>query len=140
MQASELLQRMGSNRTPLIIDARGEVEFKRCHIRSAINVPVRKLLLHSGYLPPDKGRVVVVTCEHGHRTAVASALLSLYGYRNTEFLEGSPESWKEADLPLDTSDFGFPRLGMAVDRCSDPVAHPDFGRRDVTSSRRIGND
>ena len=101
MQASELLQRIESNQAPLVIDARSEIEFKRGHVRGAINVPVRKLLLHTAYLPPDKGRRVVVTCEHGQRAAVANALLSLYGYHDTEFLEGDPEDWKEAGLPLE---------------------------------------
>jgi rhodanese-related sulfurtransferase len=102
MQASELLQRIESNGAPLIIDARSEIEFKHGHIKGAINVPVRKLLLHTAWLPPDKDREVVVTCEHGQRAAVANGLLSLYGFHNTEFLDGFLEAWKEAGLPLET--------------------------------------
>jgi rhodanese-related sulfurtransferase len=94
-----------SSRPPLVVDARGEIEFKRGHIKGALNVPVRKLLLHTAWLPTDKGREVVVTCEHGQRAAIAKALLSLYGFHNTEFLEGSLEGWKEAGLPLETGDF-----------------------------------
>jgi len=105
MQASEMLQRIESNRAPLLIDARSEIEFKRGHIKGAINVPVRKLLLHTAWLPKDKDREVVVTCEHGQRAAIAKALLSLYGFHNTEFLEGFLEGWKEAGLPLETGDF-----------------------------------
>jgi rhodanese-related sulfurtransferase len=101
MQASELLQRIESNRAPLIIDARSEFEFRHSHIRGAINVPVRKLLLHTAPLPPDKDREVVVTCEHGQRASIAKALLSLYGYHNTEFLEGYLEGWKKSGLPLE---------------------------------------
>jgi len=105
MQPSELFQRIDSNRPPLIIDARGEIEFKRGHIKGAINVPVRKLLLHAAWLPTDKDREVVVACEHGQRAAIAKALLALYGYPNTEFLEGYPEDWREAGLPLETQVF-----------------------------------
>jgi rhodanese-related sulfurtransferase len=101
MEASELLQRIESNQAPLIIDTRSEIEFKRGHIKGAINIPVRKLLLHTAQLPPDKEREVVVTCEHGQRAAIAKALLSLYGYNNTEFLEGFLKGWKEAGLPLE---------------------------------------
>jgi hypothetical protein len=36
MQARELLQRIESNRAPLVIDARGEIELKRGHIKGAI--------------------------------------------------------------------------------------------------------
>ena len=102
MEARELLQRIESNRAPLVIDARSEIEFKRGHIKGAINAPVRKLLLHRADLPPDKDREVVVTCEHGQRAAIAKGLLSLYGYHNTEFLEGYLEGWREAGLPLET--------------------------------------
>ena len=102
MQASELLQRIESNRAPLVIDARSEIEFKRGHIKGAINAPVRKLLLHRAKLPSEKDREVVVTCEHGQRAAIAKRLLSLYGYHNTEFLEGFLEGWKVAGLPLET--------------------------------------
>jgi len=42
MQANELLQRIESNRAPLIIDARSEIDFKLGHIKGAINAPVRK--------------------------------------------------------------------------------------------------
>jgi len=44
----------------------------------------------------------VVTCEHGQRAAIAKGLLSLYGYPNTEFLEGFRGGWREAGLPLET--------------------------------------
>lgn len=116
MHASELLQRIESSRAPLIVDARSEVEFKRAHVKGAVNVPMRKLLLHSAYLPPDKGRAVVFTCDPGERTAAANALLSRYGYRNAEFLEGGPDEWKAACLPLVTGDFHLHGLGVAVDR------------------------
>jgi phage shock protein E len=100
MQATELLQRIESNRAPLILDTRSEIEFKRGHIKGAVNVPMRKLLLHAALLPPNKDREVVVTCEDGQRAAIAKALLSLYGYNNSEFLEGFLEAWKKAGLPL----------------------------------------
>jgi rhodanese-related sulfurtransferase len=103
MQPSELFQRIDSNRPPLIIDARGEIEFKRGHIKGAINVPVRKLLLHAAWLPTDKDREVVVACELGQRAAIAEALVTLYGFRKAEFLDGFPEGWNEAGLPLEAS-------------------------------------
>jgi hydroxyacylglutathione hydrolase len=101
MQASELLQRIESNRAPLVVDARSEVEFKRGHIKGSINAPVRKLLLHRAQLPPDKDREVVVTCEHGQRATIAKGLLSLYGFHNTDVLEGYLEGWRKAGLPLE---------------------------------------
>lgn len=102
MQATELLQRINSNNAPLVVDARSEIEFKRGHIQGAINAPVRKILLNRAHLPQDKERELVITCEHGQRAWMARKLLALYGYHNTEFLDGYLEGWKKAGLPLET--------------------------------------
>jgi hydroxyacylglutathione hydrolase len=101
MQASELLQRIKSNSAPLVVDTRSEFEFKRGHIPGAVNAPVRKILLNRAHLPEDKAREIVITCEHGQRAKTAKLLLGLYGYRNTDLLEGYLEDWKEAGLPLE---------------------------------------
>jgi hydroxyacylglutathione hydrolase len=101
MQASELLQRIGSGAAPAIVDARSEIEFRRGHIPGAINAPVRKILLNRARLPRGRDRELVVTCEHGQRATVARFLLRLYGYRNTSLLEGFLEDWKKAGLPLE---------------------------------------
>jgi hydroxyacylglutathione hydrolase len=100
MQASELLERIKSNKPPVVVDTRSELEFKRGHIPGAINAPVRKILLNRATLPENKKREMVVHCEHGQRAAIARFLLGLYGYRNTAPLEGDLEDWKKAGLPL----------------------------------------
>lgn len=103
MQASELLQRIKSNTAPVVVDTRSEMEFKGGHIPGAINAPVRKILLNRAQLPQDKRREMVITCMHGQRAKTAKFLLGLYGYRNTDLLEGFLEDWKEAGLPLETT-------------------------------------
>jgi rhodanese-related sulfurtransferase len=105
VQARDLILRIESNPAPLLIDTRSEIEFRRGHVKGAINVPVRMLMLHAAYLPPHKAREVVVACEKGQRDAIAKALLSLYGCHNAEFLEGCPDDWKEAGLPVQTQLF-----------------------------------
>jgi rhodanese-related sulfurtransferase len=101
MQAGELVERIKSNKAPVIIDTRSEFEYRRGHIPGAINAPVRKILLNRAPLPQDKSREMVVHCEHGQRAAMARFLLGLYGYRNTTALEGDLEDWKKAGLPLE---------------------------------------
>jgi rhodanese-related sulfurtransferase len=101
MQASELIQRIESNKAPVIIDPRSEIEFKRGHIPGAINAPVRKILLHRAKLPKDKNLEMVIACMHGQRAVMAKWLLGLYGYRNTALLEGYLESWQKAGLPFE---------------------------------------
>ena len=101
MQASELRQRIKSDSAPVIIDARSPMEFKRGHIRGAINASVLKLLLNIVHLPQDKNLALVITCEHRQRAKLVKGLLSLHGYRNTTLLEGHLEGWRKADLPLE---------------------------------------
>jgi hydroxyacylglutathione hydrolase len=101
MLASELLQRIRSNSSPLIIDPRSEIEFKGGHIPGAINAPVRKILLNRANLPQDRNREMVIGCMHGQRAKVAKWLLGLYGYRNMTLLEGWLEGWIKAGLPVE---------------------------------------
>jgi rhodanese-related sulfurtransferase len=102
MQATELVERMKSNKAPVVVDTRSEFEFRRGHIPGAINAPVRKIMLNRASLPQDKTREMVVHCEHGQRGALARFFLGLYGYRNTVPLEGDLEDWKKAGLPLES--------------------------------------
>jgi rhodanese-related sulfurtransferase len=101
MQASELLQRIKSSNAPVVVDTRSEFEFGRGHIPGAINAPLRKILLNRATLPQDKQREMVVHCEHGQRAWLARFFMGLYGYRNTQPLEGDLEEWKKAGLPLE---------------------------------------
>jgi rhodanese-related sulfurtransferase len=102
VKASELVERIQSNNAPVVVDTRSEFEFRRGHIPGSINAPVRKVLLNRASLPQDKGRAMVIACEHGQRAAVARFFMGLYGYRNTELLEGHMKDWKKAGLPLET--------------------------------------
>jgi rhodanese-related sulfurtransferase len=103
MQANELLQRIKANNAPVVVDTRSEMEFRKGHIPGAINAPVRKILLNRAQLPQDKNREMVITCMHGQRAVTARFLLGLYGYRNTDLLEGYLEEWKAAGLPVETT-------------------------------------
>jgi rhodanese-related sulfurtransferase len=99
MQASELLRRIRSNSAPVIIDARGPMEFKRGHIPGALNASVLKILFRTAHLPADKNLEMVIACMHGQRAWIAKQLLALQGYRNTVLLDGFLEEWLRAGLP-----------------------------------------
>jgi rhodanese-related sulfurtransferase len=102
MDASELLRRIQSDTAPTVVDTRSELEFGHGHIPGAINAPLRKILLNRAHLPPDKKRELVILCEHGQRAMIARFLLGLYGYGNTQLLEGHMKNWKIAGLPLES--------------------------------------
>jgi rhodanese-related sulfurtransferase len=101
MKANELVKRIESKNTPVIVNARTGIEFKRGHIPGAINAPPRKILLNTARLPKDTDVELVVYCEHGQRAKIAKKLLALRGYGNTSLLEGYLMGWKKAGLPLE---------------------------------------
>jgi rhodanese-related sulfurtransferase len=99
MQANELLQRITSNKAPVLIDPRSPGEFKRGHIPGALNTPVYRLLLRTAPLPEDRNVEMVIACMHGQRAWLAKKILALQGYRNTDLLEGYLQEWHRANLP-----------------------------------------
>jgi len=101
MQAIELLRRIEADDAPVIVDPRSEMEFRKGHIPGAINAPVRKILLNRAQLPQDKQGEMVIACMHGQRAVIARFLLSLYGYRNTDLLDGYLKGWIEAGPPTE---------------------------------------
>jgi hydroxyacylglutathione hydrolase len=101
MKASELVQRIKSNRAPLIVDARKTSLFKESRIPGAIHAKVPWILLGKAHFPEDRTTEMVITCEHGPRSWLAWKLLALRGYHNTSLLEGHMLGWKRAGLPLE---------------------------------------
>jgi rhodanese-related sulfurtransferase len=99
MQAKELLQRIQSNKAPVIVDPRSSLEFSRGHIPGAINTPVVKIIFRTARLPEDKNVEMVIACMHGQRAWMAKKLLALQGYRNMALLDGYLEEWVKAGLP-----------------------------------------
>ncbi len=101
MQAKELVQRIKSKKTPVIVDVRSGFEFNSGHIPGATHAPTWKILLKMARLPEDKSSELVVLCEHGPRAQMAQGLLNAYGYRNTTLLDGHMSAWRRAGLPLE---------------------------------------
>ena len=99
MKASELLQRIQSNTTPVVVDVRFRSEFDAGHVHGAINTPF--FAPDTAKLPPDKDTELVIYCGHGQRAWIAQQLLALHGYRNSSLLEGHIKGWRGAALPLE---------------------------------------
>jgi rhodanese-related sulfurtransferase len=101
MDASELLQRIESNSSPLIVDPRTETEFNKGHIPGAVNAPVRRIIVNRAHLSKDKNTEMVIACMHGQRAVIAKWILGLYGYRNMDLLDGYLKAWMAAGLPME---------------------------------------
>lgn len=100
MKPQELHKRMAARQSPAIIDVRTGFEFHAGHIPGAIHAPAWKILLRLARLPVDKNAELVVTCELGPRAQVAKGLLTFFGYRNVELLDGHMAAWRNGGYPL----------------------------------------
>jgi rhodanese-related sulfurtransferase len=96
----QVLERLDTDRAPLIVDVRAPVEFGIAHIPGAINVPVEEL---EGRLDEfrqhDAG--VLVYCLNGSRTRQAEAILVAADVPYVYHLEGTFTAWIRGEYPIE---------------------------------------
>lgn len=80
-----------------VLDVREYYEWAAGHISSAVNIPLRHLLRRFEELDPE--RPVLVTCQIGQRSALATAFLRERGF-DSHNLEGGLEAWVAGGLSL----------------------------------------
>lgn len=66
----------------LIIDLRTAIEFASGHVEGALNLPMDKLGQNYASVVPDKSRQIVVYCQAGSGSDVATMFLKLRRYAN----------------------------------------------------------
>lgn len=77
-----------------VLDVRAESEYDEGHVDGAINIHAGRLpRLAEGYVPAD--RPVVVHCQSGYRSIIASSTLERLGFTNFRNLSGGFEAWEE---------------------------------------------
>jgi hydroxyacylglutathione hydrolase len=96
--AAEDLARGGDG--TLIVDVRGEVEWRAGHIPNALLVPLPELPERLAEIPAD--RPVVLHCGSGGRSSVAASLLHAAGRSNVSNLAGGIAAWMTAGLPVES--------------------------------------
>ena len=80
-----------------VIDVREYYEWASGHLEGATNIPLRTL--PSRYAELDEDRPVLVTCQVGQRSAIATDFLRGRGY-DAHNLEGGVAVWTAEGLPL----------------------------------------
>lgn len=91
---------MNSQEDTLVIDLRAEAEYKKGHIKGAINIPLNSLAKKLPDLSADKNRPVLVYCNSGNTATSAIRMLKKAGFDKINNLEGGMLAWKEANMPL----------------------------------------
>lgn len=99
IELDELRQRY-DHENVVVLDVRGASEHAAGHIPGAWNVHVGYLRDHLGEIPTDK--VVVVACQGGDRSSIATSMLQREGYTNVMNFPQGFAGWAAAAAPVET--------------------------------------
>ncbi len=80
-----------------LLDVRGFDEFAAGHAKGAACIPLPELERRAADIPTD--RPVLVMCQSGGRSALATERLRLLGMDNISDVQGGFSAWKQAGLP-----------------------------------------
>ncbi len=95
-------KRMHDAGEAVIIDLRGEEQFKECHIKGAEHIPSDTIDVHS--LPERGGKKLIVHCNKGGRAGrFCSAVMAADEDNNIYHLQGGITAWIEAGLPTSST-------------------------------------
>jgi len=78
---------------------RGRSEWEEGHIAGVANIPVGFLPDRLAELP--RGKSLVMQCQSGSRSSIASSILLARGFTDVVNLTGGFEAWERAGLPVE---------------------------------------
>jgi len=87
----------------LILDVREPAEYSAGHLPGAINIPRGVLEFKIDTYPEFQGKQqasIVVYCQTGGRSALATHALNQLGYEKAVSMAGGFKAWAENGLPL----------------------------------------
>ncbi|HJV24837.1 MAG TPA: rhodanese-like domain-containing protein [Aromatoleum sp.] len=84
-----------------ILDVRETEDYRRAHIPGALHIPRGQLELRVDGILPDPTRRIVVYCEYGKISTLATAMLRRLGFSRAVALDGGFRNWREASLPVE---------------------------------------
>ncbi len=82
----------------VILDVRGDHEWKHDHIDGAIHIYVGHLERNLNNIPSDKP--IVVVCGVGERASLGASILQREGFQHVSNLLGGITAWKNANYPV----------------------------------------
>jgi len=97
----EHLRELLQQGTTMLIDVRGPDEHAAGFIPTSRNIPLGSLMQYMDDIPTD--RAVVIHCQGGTRSAIATSLLDAQGRTNIFNLSGGFQAWQMADALVESS-------------------------------------
>ncbi len=81
-----------------ILDVRSTKEHEQGHIEGSLSIPLNHLEERIEEVPHDKD--VIVHCEGGYRSSIATSILQKHGYSNVFDMVGGYKAWVGSGLPV----------------------------------------
>ena len=101
MSLPELMSRVQSRADELVVlDVRERDAYEEGHVPGAKLLPRGQLELRVNQDLPDPTRRIVVCCEFGRISTLATATLRELGFPRAVALDGGMKAWREAGFPL----------------------------------------
>jgi glyoxylase-like metal-dependent hydrolase (beta-lactamase superfamily II)/rhodanese-related sulfurtransferase len=101
MSLGELSRRLARGKDDLIVlDVRERDAFEEGHIPGARLLPRGQLELRVNEELTDPTRRILVCCEYGRVSTLATATLRQMGFRSAVALDGGMKAWREAGYPM----------------------------------------
>lgn len=103
MAQEEILRRINCAEPGIVLlDVRERESYELEHIPGAILIPRGQLELRVNELFPDPTKRIVVYCQFGKISTLATATLRDMGFTRAIAMEGGMQSWKDKGLPTQT--------------------------------------
>jgi glyoxylase-like metal-dependent hydrolase (beta-lactamase superfamily II)/rhodanese-related sulfurtransferase len=83
-----------------VLDVRERDAYEAGHIPGALHLPRGQLELRVNVELKDPTRRILVCCEFGHISTLATATLRMMGFQGAVALDGGMKAWREAGNPL----------------------------------------
>lgn len=99
LAAQQLLEQLGTDKSPLVVDVRKPVEFGVAHIPGAINIPLDEIEARLNEFKHDNA--VLIYCINGSRTRQAEAILLGADIPDVYHLEGTFSGWIQRKHPIE---------------------------------------
>ena len=99
MSPQKLAARMTAEAPPVILDVRTPQEYAAGHVPGALNVPHKALPDRLAEVLGFRDREVVLYCERGKRSVMASVVLREAGFTSIRHLQGHMVEWRRQGLP-----------------------------------------
>ena len=103
IDAGELVSRTQTSSNNLkLLDVRTSREWRKGHIKGAMNIPITELHARIKEITADREQSVVFICQMGSRSRPAVWMLRYYGSENGVQLAGGMAEWVRQGLPVET--------------------------------------